>query len=42
LVKKLGPEFSALVNDLSSVDPNSPEAPEMNSILAPLAKSCPH
>jgi hypothetical protein len=42
LEKKLGPEFSALVNDLSNVDPNSPEAPEMNSILAPLAKSCPH
>jgi hypothetical protein len=42
LEKKLGPEFSALVNNLSNVDPNSPEAPEMNSILAPLAKSCPH
>jgi hypothetical protein len=42
LEKKLGPEFSALVNDLSNVDPNSPEGPEMNSILAPLAKSCRH
>ena len=42
LEKKLGPEFSALVNDLSNVNPNSPEGPEMNSILAPLAKSCPH
>ena len=42
LKKKLGPEFSALVNDLSNVDPNSPEGREIDSILAPLSKSCLH
>jgi hypothetical protein len=42
LKKKLGPEFSALVNDLGNVDPNSPEGREISSILAPLGKSCPH
>jgi hypothetical protein len=40
LEKKLGPEYFALVNDLNSVDPNSPEGQEIESILAPLDDSC--
>ena len=40
LEKKLGPEYSALVNDLNNVDPNSLEGREINSILAPLDDSC--
>jgi hypothetical protein len=40
LEKKLGPEYSALVNDLNNVDPNSPQSREIDSILAPLDDSC--
>jgi hypothetical protein len=40
LEKKLGPEYSALVNDLNNVDPNSPQGREIDSILAPLDDSC--
>ena len=40
LEKKLGPEYSALVNDLNNIDPNSPEGREIDSILAPLDDSC--
>ncbi len=40
LEKKLGPEYMALVSDLNSVDPNSPEGREIDSILAPLDDSC--
>jgi hypothetical protein len=40
LEKKLGPEYFALVNDLNSVDPNSPEGQAIDSILAPLDESC--
>jgi DNA repair ATPase RecN len=40
LEKKLGPEYSALVNDLNNVDPNSPDGREIDSILAPLDDSC--
>jgi ABC-type transporter Mla subunit MlaD len=40
LEKKLGPEYSALVNDLNNVDPNSSEGREIDSILAPLDDSC--
>ena len=40
LEKKLGPEYSALVNDLNNVDPNSSEGREIDSILAPLDNSC--
>ena len=36
LEKKLGPEYSVLVNDLKNVDPNSPEGRDVDSILAPL------
>ena len=38
--KKLGPEYSVLVNDLKNVDPNSPEGRDIDSILAPLDDSC--
>jgi hypothetical protein len=41
LEKKLGPEYSALVDDLNNIDPNSPEGREIDSILAPLDASCP-
>jgi hypothetical protein len=41
LEKKLGPEYSALVNDLDNLDPNPPEGQEIVSILAPLDDSCP-
>jgi len=40
LEKKLGPEYSALVNDLNNIDPNSLEGQEIDSILAPLDDSC--
>ena len=40
LEKKLGPEYSVLVNDLKNVDPNSPEGRDIDSILAPLDNSC--
>jgi hypothetical protein len=40
LEKKLGPEYSVLVNDLKNVDPNSPEGRDIDSILAPLDDSC--
>ena len=39
LEKKLGPEYSVLVNDLKNVDPNSPEGRDIDSILAPLDDS---
>jgi hypothetical protein len=41
LEKKLGPEYSALVNDLDNLDPNPPEGQEIVSILASLDDSCP-
>jgi hypothetical protein len=41
LEKKLGPEYLALVNDLTNVDPNSSEGQEIDSILAPLDEPCP-
>jgi hypothetical protein len=40
LEKKLGPEYSALVNELNNIDPNSLEGQEIDSILAPLDDSC--
>jgi hypothetical protein len=40
LEKKLGPEYSVLVNDLKNVDPNSPEGRDIDSILAPLDDAC--
>jgi hypothetical protein len=40
LEKKLGPEYSVLVNDLKNVNPNSPEGRDIDSILAPLDDSC--
>jgi len=40
LEKRLGPEYFALANDLNSVDPNSPEGRDIESILAPLDDSC--
>jgi hypothetical protein len=40
LEKKLGPEYSVLVNDLKNVDPNLPEGRDIDSILAPLDDSC--
>jgi hypothetical protein len=41
LEKKLGPEYVALVNGLTDVDPNSPEGAEISSILETLDDSCP-
>jgi hypothetical protein len=37
---KLGPDYLTLVNGLRDVDPNSPQAKEIDSILAPLDNSC--
>jgi hypothetical protein len=42
LQTKLGPEYLALVNSLMDVDPNSPQAQEIDSILAALDNSCEH
>jgi hypothetical protein len=39
---KLGPEFISLVSGLKDVDPNSQQAQEIDSILAPLEDSCEH
>jgi hypothetical protein len=40
LEKKLGPEYFALVLDLSYVKPNSPVGKEIDSMLASLDDSC--
>jgi hypothetical protein len=40
LEKKLGPEYLALAAGLKDVDPNSPDAQEINSILEELDESC--
>jgi hypothetical protein len=37
---KLGPDYITLVNTLKDVDPNSQQAQELDSILAPLEDSC--
>ena len=37
---KLGHDYLTLVNGLRDVDPNSPQAKEIDSILAPLDNSC--
>ena len=37
---KLGPDYLTLVNSLKDVDPNSQQAQELDSILAPLDDSC--
>ena len=37
---KLGPDYLTLVNGLKEVDPNSRQAQELDSILAPLDDSC--
>jgi hypothetical protein len=37
---KLGPDYLTLVNGLKDVDPNSQQAQELNSILAPLDDTC--
>jgi hypothetical protein len=41
LEKTLGPEYVALDNGLKDVDPNSPEAAEINLILESLDDTCP-
>jgi hypothetical protein len=38
---KLGPEYISLVSSLKDLDPNSQQAKEIDSILAPLDDSCP-
>jgi hypothetical protein len=40
LETKLGPEYLALVNSLMDVDPNSPQAHEISTVLAALDESC--
>ena len=40
LEKKLGPEYLALAASLKSVDPNSSDAQEINSILEEFDESC--
>jgi hypothetical protein len=37
---KLGPEYISLVSSLKDLDPNSQQAKEIDSILAPLDDSC--
>jgi hypothetical protein len=37
---KLGPDYLTLANGLKDLDPNSPQAKEIDSILAPLDDSC--
>jgi hypothetical protein len=37
---KLGPDYLKLANGLKEIDPNSPEAQEIDSILAPLDDFC--
>jgi hypothetical protein len=37
---KLGPDYLTLANGLKDVDPNSPQAKEIDSILAALDDSC--
>jgi hypothetical protein len=39
---KLGPDYLNLANGLKEIDPNSPQAQEIDSILAQLDDSCPH
>jgi hypothetical protein len=40
LEKKLGPEYLALLDGLKGLDPNSPDAQEIGSILEGLDESC--
>ena len=40
LKKKLGPEFSALADDLKDVDPNSQDGREIGSIIDKLDQLC--
>jgi hypothetical protein len=40
LQKNLGPEFVALIDGLKHVDPNSPDAHEIASIIESLDESC--
>jgi hypothetical protein len=40
LAKKLGPEYSALVDGLSNIDPNSQDGKEINSTFEALDKLC--
>jgi hypothetical protein len=40
LEKKIGPEYLALVDGLKGIDPNSPDAREIGSILEGLDESC--
>jgi len=40
LEKKLGPEFAALADELSKLDPNSEESKEIGSILGKLDELC--
>jgi hypothetical protein len=39
---KLGPDYLNLAGGLKEIDPNSPQAHEIDSILAQLDDSCPH
>jgi len=40
LRKKLGPEFSALANNLKDIDPNSQDGREIGSIINRLDQTC--
>jgi hypothetical protein len=40
VAKKLGPEFVALIDGLKHIDPNSPDAHEIASIIESLDESC--
>jgi hypothetical protein len=42
LEKKLGPEYTALVDGLQDVDPNSPDGQEIGSIVEKLYDLCKH
>jgi len=37
---KLGPEFMAFVHDLSTIDPNSPDAQDIHAIIESLDNLC--
>jgi hypothetical protein len=40
LVKKLGPEFSTLANDMKDIDPTSQDGREIDSIIDKLDRLC--
>jgi len=42
LEKKLGPEYTALIDGLQDVDPNSPDGQEISSIAEKLDDLCKH